>query len=138
MKRTVRRIRINVRHEAEERGLPFEDHVELAKFVALHAVRTFRIDLVPIHVAANSFNHFARAFEIAKPILGMCRPQLRKVFVDESLKDAFDMRFDRGAIGCAIILRVSDKGESGKSKEKKRRAERAKSHRCNLLLKSLT
>src|SRR5205814_9058279 len=49
MKRTIRRIRINIGDDADKRRIAFEDHVELAHLVALHTVRALRIDLVPVH-----------------------------------------------------------------------------------------
>src|SRR5438128_11065834 len=73
MRRSAGPIGFDVRDKADERGVAFEDHVELAELVALHAVRTLRIDLVPIHVAIDPFNHRARAFQITKPTLSMRR-----------------------------------------------------------------
>src|SRR5438876_1516718 len=73
MQRRAWPIRFDVGDEADERGIAFEDHVELAELVAFHPVRALRIDLVPIHVAVDSFNHYARAFQIAKPVLSMRR-----------------------------------------------------------------
>src|SRR5213080_3769918 len=93
MRRTVRSRRLDFRDKADECRVAFEDHVELAHTIALHAVRALRIDLVPIHVTIDALNHRRASqitFQIAKPILRMCRPQGRAVFLDERLKDAVD------------------------------------------------
>src|SRR5258705_10046431 len=102
MRRRAGPIRLDVGYKADERSVAFEDHVELPELVALHAVRAFRIDLVPIHVTFDTFNHRTRAFKIAEPIVRMRRAQRRGVFVNERLKDALDAL--RSA--CAIFLHV--------------------------------
>src|SRR4030095_923956 len=108
---TVRRpawpIRLDVGYEANERSVAFEDHVELSKLVALHAVRAFRIDLVPIHVTFNTFKHRTRAIQIAEPIFRVRRPQRRGVFVDERLKDALYVCANRSAICCALGCEIA-------------------------------
>src|SRR5437773_10496339 len=76
MVRTVRSYRIDFRHKADECRIAFEDHVELAELVTLHAVRALRIELVPIHITIDALDHRRAsqiAFQIAKPILRMCR-----------------------------------------------------------------
>src|SRR5216110_3117141 len=83
---TVRTYRVYFRHKADECRLAFEDHVELAELVTLHAVRALRIDLVPIHVTIDALDHRRAsqiAFQIAKPILRMRRAQRRGVFFDK-------------------------------------------------------
>ena len=100
-------IRFDVRHEADKRCLAFEDHVKLAKLVALHAVRLFWILLVPIHVLADAFYHRASIPQIPQPVLSVSRPQSGVVFIDKSLKDAFDVGLDRGAISRAVVLCAS-------------------------------
>src|SRR2546423_8128167 len=105
--RTVRRHGIDFRTEAHKRRIAFEDHVELAELVTLHAVRALRIDLVPVHITIDALNHRRApqiAFQIAKPILSVRSAQRRGIFVDERLKDAFDVRLDRRAIGGTIVL----------------------------------
>src|SRR5262245_42759105 len=119
---TSRRVRINVGDKTNERCVAFEDHIELAKLVALHAVRLFWILLVPIHVLADPFNHLAALSKITKPVLSMSRAQRGVVFVDEGLKDAFDMCLDRRAISSAIVLSSRGQGQRAKGKEKKSEA----------------
>ena len=137
MVRSVGRDGLDVGDEADKRGIAFEDHIELAHLVALHAVRTLWIDLVPIHVTIDAFDHRARTFQIAEPVLCMCRAQGRGVFLDERLKDAVDVRANRLAICRAIVLNVrsrSDRGkeQSAKSKGEKRETENPQSHLRNL------
>src|SRR5258705_13674241 len=104
MRRRAGPIRLDVGYKTNERSVAFEDHVELSELVALHAVRAFRIDLVPIHVTFDTFNHRRRAFKIAEPILRVRRAQRRGVFVDEGLKDALDVGANRTAISGAVVL----------------------------------
>src|ERR1700687_4441479 len=68
----VWRVRFDISDEAYKGSVPLEDHVELAHLVAFHAVWTLRVDPVAVHVAFDSMNHGARAFEVAQPILMMC------------------------------------------------------------------
>src|SRR5258705_4186474 len=107
MRRRAGPIGLDVSDKADERGVAFEDHVELSELVALHAVRAFRIDLVPIHVTFDTFNHRTRAFEIAEPIFRVRRAQRRGVFVDEGLKDALDVGANRTAISCSIRWEIA-------------------------------
>ena len=130
MIRTVGRHRVNLGHEANESRVTFEDHVELAQLVTLHAVRTLGIDLVPVHVTVNPFNHGARTFQIAEPVRGMRRAQRRGILFDKGLKNAVDVCANRFAISRAIVLDVGgriDRGkqQSAKNKGKKRPAEQA-------------
>src|SRR5258705_13985627 len=98
MRRRTGPVRLHVGYKTNERSVAFEDHVELSELVALHAIRAFRIDLVPIHVTFDTFNHPSRAFKIAEPIFRVRRAQRRSAFVDERLKDALDVGANRTAI----------------------------------------
>src|SRR6266436_3848942 len=135
MRRSTRPIRLDVGDETNERSIPFEDHVKLPKLVALHTVGAFRIELVPIQVAFDAFDGDARNFEVAEPVFGVRRAQGRGILVDEGLKDAFDVCFDRGAISGAIVLSLNGKGQSGKSKKKKEGSEGAWIHRRDLQMR---
>src|SRR2546430_11284776 len=53
----------------------------------------------------------ARTFQIAEPVLCMCRAQGRGVFLDERLKDAVDVRANRLAICRAIVLNVRSRSD---------------------------
>src|ERR1700716_1492179 len=86
MRRRAGPIRLNVGDEADKRRIAFEDHVELTHLVTLHAVRTLRIALVPVHVTIDAFDHRARTFQIAEPVLRMSRAQRRHVLLDEGLE----------------------------------------------------
>src|SRR5258706_1278502 len=132
MRRSTRPIRFDVSDETNERSIPFEDHVELPKLVALHTVGAFRIELVPIQVAFDAFDGDARTFEVAEPVFGVRRAQGRGIFVDEGLKDAPNVCFDRGAISGAIVLSLNDKGQSGESKKEEEGSDCAWIHRCDL------
>ena len=99
---TVRTDALDVGDEADKGRIAFEDHVELAELVTLHAVRALRIELVPIHVTIDALNQRRApqiAFQIAKPILGVRCAQRRGIFVDEGLEDALDVSLDGRAIG---------------------------------------
>src|SRR6266403_1987738 len=135
MRRSTRPIRFDVGDETNERSIPFEDHVELPKLVALHTVGAFRIELVPIQVAVDAFDGDARTFEVAEPVFCVRRTQGRGIFVDEGLKDALDVCFDRGAICGAIVLSLNGKGQSGKSKNKREGSEGAWIHRRDLQMR---
>ena len=104
MERPVWSVRLDIRYEAHKGGIAFEDHVELAHLVALHAVRTLRIDVVPFHVTIDAFDHGARALQVAKPVLGVRRPQRRSILFDKGLEDAVDVRADSLAISRAVVL----------------------------------
>src|SRR5258705_10352707 len=106
MRRPAGPIRLDVGYKADERSVAFEDQVELSELVALHAIRALRIDLVPIHVTFDTFNHLRRAFQIAEPIFRVRGAQRRTVFVDERLKDALDVGANRIAISSTIVLQV--------------------------------
>src|SRR6266481_8604395 len=135
MRRSTRPIRFDVGDETNERSIPFEDQVELPKLITLHPVGAFRIDLVPIQVAFDAFDGDARTFEVAEPVFGVRRAQRRGIFVDEGLKDALDVCFDRGAISGAIVLSLNGKGQSGESKKKKEGSECAWIHRRDLQMR---
>src|ERR1700716_3654848 len=105
MERTVGRHRLDVRYETDKRGVAFEDHVELTHLVALHTVRTLRIDLVPVHITVDAFYHRGRTFQIAKPVLGVRRAQRGNVLLDKGLEDAVDVRANGCAISRAVVLR---------------------------------
>src|SRR5436190_3344440 len=107
MRRPAGPIRLDVGYKADECRVAFEDHVELSELVALHAIRAFRIDLVPIHVTFDTFNCRRRAFQIAEPISRVRRPQRRGVLVDERLKDALDVGANRTAISGALRWEVA-------------------------------
>src|SRR5258708_37406492 len=135
MRRSTRPIRFDVGDETNERSIAFEDHVELPKLVALHTIRAFRVDLVPIHVTVDAFNRDARAFEVAEPVFSVRRTQRRGIFVDEGLNDALDVCFDRGAISGSIVLSLNSKGQSGESKKKKEGSDYAWIHRRDLQMR---
>src|SRR2546423_5971030 len=128
MVRTVRSYRCDFRHKADECRITFEDHVELAELVTLHAVRTLRIELVPIHVTVDALNHRRAsqiAFQIAKPIFRMRRAQRRGILFDKGLKNTVDMSADRFAISRPIVLNVHgrtvwfDRGDQSNTKSKR-------------------
>src|SRR5262252_2159549 len=71
MSRPSWRIRFDVRDKTDKSRIPLEDHVELAHLIALHPIRTLRVDIIPFHVTVEAFDHRARTFEIAEPILSV-------------------------------------------------------------------
>jgi len=54
--------------------------------------------------ALTPFDHLARAFQVAEPVLGVRRAQGGGVFLDEGLEDAVDMRANGFAISRAVVL----------------------------------
>ena len=59
----------------------------------------------------------------------MCISQGGIVFINESLKDAFDVSFDRGAISRAIVLCVRGNiGQEQRAKSKRKKGRYAQSH----------
>src|SRR3989442_4316400 len=85
MERPVWCVRLDIRYEAHKGGIAFEDHVKLAHLVALHPVWTLRIHLVPVHVAIDTFDHGARALQVAEPVLCVRRAQRRSILLDKGL-----------------------------------------------------
>src|SRR5260370_13542826 len=73
---------------------------------ALHAVRVLRIDLVPLHVTVDTFDHRARTFQVAEPVLSVRRAQGSDVLFDKGLEDAVDVRANGFAISSAVALNV--------------------------------
>src|SRR6266851_194614 len=106
MERTVGRHRLDIGNEANKRRIGFEDHVELTHFVALHAVWTLRIDLVPLHVTVDAFDHRARTFQVTEPVLSVRRAQSSDVLFDKGLEDAVDVRANGFAISSAVFLYI--------------------------------
>jgi hypothetical protein len=49
-------------------------------------------------------DHGFRAFEVAKPVLLVCRSQFGRVLFDKGLEDAIDVSANRLSIGFAIVL----------------------------------
>jgi hypothetical protein len=58
-----------------------------------------------VHVVVDAFDRRARAFEKAAPVFRVGREDLVLVAIDERLKDAFDVRANRGSVSGTILSR---------------------------------